>query len=73
MLKVFPAYPVLDKLCLMLPCHHQNDFCIKMGSDESHFNGSFIVTGMLSSVSTDHNFWREGGPNVLLSWFNLLT
>ena len=19
-------------------CHHQNDFCIKMGSDESHFN-----------------------------------
>ena len=23
--------------------HHQNDFCIKMGSDESHFNGSLIV------------------------------
>ena len=22
---------------------HQNDFCIKMGSDESHFNVSFIV------------------------------
>ena len=21
-------------------CHHQNDFCIKMGSDESHFNVS---------------------------------
>ena len=20
-----------------LHCHHQNDFCIKMGSDESHF------------------------------------
>ena len=19
-------------------CHHQTDFCIKMGSDESHFN-----------------------------------
>ena len=43
MLKVFPAYPVLDKLCLMLPCHHQNDFCIKMGSDESHFNDWSIV------------------------------
>ena len=23
---------------LSLHCHHQNDFCIKMGSDESHFN-----------------------------------
>jgi len=25
---------------LSLQCHHQNDFCIKMGSDESHFNVS---------------------------------
>ena len=24
-------------------CHHQNDSCIKMGSDESHFNVSLIV------------------------------
>ena len=23
-----------------LQCHHQNDFCFKMGSDESHFNVS---------------------------------
>ena len=23
---------------LSLRCHHQNDSCIKMGSDESHFN-----------------------------------
>ena len=23
--------------------HHQNDSCIKMGSDESHFNVSLIV------------------------------
>ena len=23
---------------LSLLCHHQNDFCIKIGSDESHFN-----------------------------------
>ena len=21
-------------------CHHENDFCIKVGSDESHFNVS---------------------------------
>ena len=29
---------------LSLDCHHQNDFCIKMGSDESHFNVSLIPT-----------------------------
>jgi len=28
---------------LPLHCHHQNDSCIKMGSDESRFNVSFIV------------------------------
>ena len=27
-----------DILYLSLHCHHQNDCCIKMGSDESHFN-----------------------------------
>ena len=28
------------KLYLPLHCHHQNDFCIKVGSDEIHFNVS---------------------------------
>ena len=28
---------------LSLHCHHQNDSCIKMGSDESHFHISLIV------------------------------
>ena len=28
---------------LSLHCHHQNDSCIKMGSDESHVNVSLIV------------------------------
>ena len=26
-----------------LHCHHQNDSCIKMGSDESHFNISLVI------------------------------
>ena len=30
---------------LSLHCHHQNDFCIKMGSDESHFNVSIGSDG----------------------------
>ena len=28
---------------LSLHCHHQNDFCIKVGNDERHFNVSLIV------------------------------
>ena len=30
---------------LSLHCHHQNDSCIKMGSDESHFNVSIGSDG----------------------------
>ena len=29
-----------EVIYLSLHCYHQNDFCIKMGSDESHFNFS---------------------------------
>ena len=32
-----------DYTYLSLHCHLQNDPCIKMGSDESHFNVSLIV------------------------------
>ena len=28
---------------ISLHCHHQNDSCITMGSDESHFNVSLTV------------------------------
>ena len=30
---------------LTLHCPHQNDFCIKVGSDESHFNVLLICEG----------------------------
>ena len=29
-----------ESIHLSLHCHHQNDSCIKMGSDDSHFNVS---------------------------------
>ena len=29
-----------ERLYLTLHCHHQNDSCIKTGSDESHFHVS---------------------------------
>ena len=40
---------------LSLHCHHQNDSCIKMGSDESRFNVSLTVRDKVT-VSTDPNF-----------------
>ena len=41
-----------------LHCHHQIDFCIEVGSDESHFNVSYIVRDKATTetVSADHNF-----------------
>ena len=45
-----------------LHCHHQNDFCIKMGSDESHFNVSVGSDGQShKTVSTNHNLFEEKG------------
>ena len=38
-----------------LHCHHQNDFCSKVGSDESHFNVSY-VRDKVTRLSTDNNF-----------------
>ena len=47
---------------LSLHCHHQNDFCIKMGSDESHFNVSVGSDGQShETVSTNHNLFEEKG------------
>ena len=43
-------------------CHHQNDSCIKMGSDESHFNVSVGSVGQSHrTVSTNHNLFKEKG------------
>ena len=47
---------------LSLHCHYQNDFCIKMGSDESHFNVSVGSDGQShKTVSTNHNLFEEKG------------
>ena len=45
-------------------CHHQNDFCSKMGRDESHFNVSVGSDGRShKTVSTNHNLFEgEGEP-----------
>ena len=47
---------------LSLHSHHQNDLCIKMGSDESHFNVSAESDGQShKTVSTNHNLFEEKG------------
>ena len=47
---------------LSLHCYHQNDSCIKMGSDESHFNVSVGSDGKSHrTVSTNHNLFEEKG------------
>ena len=49
-----------EGIYLSLHCHHQNDSCIKMGSDESHFNVSVGSDGQSHrTVSTNHNLFEE--------------
>ena len=46
----------------MLYCHHQDDSCIKIGSDESDFNALLIVRDKVTkTVSTNHNPFEEKG------------
>ena len=43
-------------------CNHQNDSCIKMGSNQSHFNVSVGSDGQShKTVSTNHNLFEEKG------------
>ena len=46
---------------LSLHCHHQNDFCTKMGSDESHFNVSEGGDGQSHKTVSTNNFFEEKG------------
>ena len=47
---------------ISLHCHHQNDFCIKMGSEESHFNVSVGSDGQSHrTVPTNHSLSEEKG------------
>ena len=45
---------------LSLHCYHQNDSCITMGSDESHFNVSVGSDEQShKAVSTNHNLFED--------------
>ena len=50
-----------DYIPIAIHSHHQNDSCIKVGSDESHFNVSVGISDGQShrTVSTNHNLFEE--------------
>ena len=52
-----------EAIYLSLDCHHQNDFCIKVGSDESYFNVSLIVRDKVTRpCPKPTNFEEKGEP-----------
>ena len=46
---------------LSLHCHHQNDSCITIGSDESHFNVSLIVRDKVTRQCPQTTAFEEKG------------
>ena len=57
---------------LSLHCHHQNDSCIKMGSDESHFNVSLIVGDKVTRhCPQTTTFEEKGQPKRIRTEVNL--
>ena len=46
---------------LSLHCHHRNDYCIKMGSDESHLNVSLIVRNEVKIQCQQTTAFEEKG------------
>ena len=54
---------------LSLHCHHQNDFCIKMGNEESHFNVSLTVRDKVTrqcpqTKTFGLSIWSKGGHGL---------
>ena len=59
---------------LSLHCHHQNDFCIKTRSDESHFTVSLIVRDKVTrQCPQTTTFEEKGEPKRIRTEVLLLT
>ena len=59
---------------LSLRCHYQNDSCIKIGSDESHFNVSIIVRDKVTRQCPQTTTFEENGePKRIRTVVRLLT
>ena len=59
---------------LSLHCHHQDDSCITMGSDESHFNVSLTVRDKTTRQCPQNTtFEVKGEPKRIRTEILLLT
>ena len=59
---------------LSLHCHHQNDFCIKVGSDDSHFNVLLVVRDKVTrQYPQTTTFEVKGEPKQIQTQVPLLT
>ena len=65
----------MEIIYLSLHCHHQNDSCIKVGSDESHFNVSLIVRDgkVTKRCPQTTTFQEKGEPKRIRIEIPLLT
>ena len=73
----------MEIIYLSLHCHHQNDSCIKMGSDESHSNVSLTARDKVTRQKTRHKsqdsvhkhnpFEEKGEPKRIRTEAPLLT
>ena len=53
-----------ESIYLSLHCHHQNDFSINVGSDESHFNVSLIVRDKVTRQCPQTTTFEEKGAEA---------
>ena len=59
---------------ISLHCHHQNDSCINMGSNESHFNVSVTVSDKVKRQCPQiTTFEEKGEPKQIRTEVPLLT
>ena len=50
-----------DIISMSLHCHHQDDSCTKVGSDESHFKVSLIVRDKVTRQYPQTTIFEEKG------------
>ena len=64
----------MEIIHLSLHCHHHNDSCIKMGSNDSHFNVSLIVRDKVTRQCPQTTMFEEKGePKRIRTAVPLLT
>ena len=72
--EIIYIYIIIIYIYLSLHCHQQNGSCIKMGSDESHFNVSLIVRDKVTrQCSQTTPFEEKGEPKRIRTEVPLLT